>query len=511
MKSHYVKDLLQLDAGQMFRSTFRLKNMQMLEKKSGGLYFSTLLCDKTGEVQAKWWNGREQHLTEAQQKPYAMVSGKVDDYNGKRQVIIQAVPMWLGDVGDSSEYEAAAALPLASLSARLDAHIASVRNPYLQSLLNGVFEDVPFRNRFDKWPGAKSMHHAYRHGLLQHTLEVTDVAGAIADKQRSWGYVPLSKSLIVAGALLHDVGKVFEIEVHGDECSMSRTGMMLGHIAIGRQVVNGKMSKISDFPPELRDAILHVIDAHHGKPEFGSPIPPQFAEAQIIHMADLLSAQMFYFQEVAQSVSEEFSKSWKLDNRQVYTRSWMYLDGPALAPGIVKEAPVTPAPQAGRAPAGLGSLPVFRFHNTTDEAGANTAFHTRRLPLVGRAAAGVPQFAEQHIESYFQVEDERLPLDEHYLLLVEGDSMTGDGIRDGGMVVVRRQEAQEADMISVVYFDDRSEAALKRVAQTDGGTLELLSSNPTFAPIPVADPASLRICGRVVGIIQNEEGSVHAH
>jgi 3'-5' exoribonuclease len=506
VKSHYVKDLVQMPVGETFKSTFRLKSPQILQTKTGKSYLFARLADKTGEIEAKWWDGCEHHLNETHQKRYATISGKIDDYKGKTQIIIQSIPEWLDEPIDLTEYELNAPLPFGKLYSRLEAHIASVIYPPLKTLLKLIFEDVSFRKRFDTWPGAKNMHHAYRHGLLQHTLEVTDIACGMAEKQCSWGYPPLSKNLIVAGALLHDVGKVYEIETDGDDYSISRRGKLFGHINIGQMWVNKKINKIPDFPLDVQDAIIHIIDAHHGRPEYGSAKPPMFAEAQIVHMADLLNVQLYYFHETSQTASQEFLYASKLEGRQVYNRSWRFtddIDGVVPADVRIEETPgVYSVPQVGN------NLPKFRFH--TSDSTPNTVFHTLRMPLVGRAAAGMPVFSEEHIENYFEVEDERLSAGDYYLLRIDGDSMTGDGIQDQDTVVVRRQSSQEPEIISVVYFDDRSEAAIKRIAKTKIDGIELLSSNPHYAPIPVADPSSLRVSGRVIGILQNPESDIHA-
>lgn len=494
MKSHFIQDLLQMPPGQTFQSIFRLKSPKMLPKKNGDLYLQLLLADATGELEAKLWHGDEAHCEQAKQTPYALVSGKVDSYDGKRQAIIHAFSDWQYCPKEVSLYEAVAPLPLNELQARLNAHIASLQSAHLKALINGVFGDNAFRRRFDCWPAAKRMHHACRHGLLQHTLEVTDLAAAMADAQRSWGYAPLSRDLVIVGALLHDVGKVYEIEAVGGDYAISQDGELLGHILIGQQWVSKKISQIAGFPAELRTAILHIIDSHHGKPEYGSPIPPKFVEAQIVQMADLLDTQMFYFQEAAQTATEETVKVWGLDNRRVLTRSWH--DFLMVAKETSESTPLSPVlHEAG--------LPTLRFRTAPAHAGDNLTFRTVRLPLIGRAAAGMPQFAEQHIEDYVDVEEEGLKAGDHYLLQVEGESMIGDGIQDGDRVVVHRQTHHAPEDIVVVFFDDRNEAAIKRIHQTNDQALELRSSNPAFAPIPVSDTSTLRLCGRVIGILRN--------
>jgi 3'-5' exoribonuclease len=507
VKSHYVKDLIAGENGVQFQCIFRIARPEVKQKNAGGTFLTFLLSDKTGEIEAVWWEGNAQHLEMARQKPYAKICVEVNSYKGKRQVKAISVSEWQEIPDEISDFEKVAQLPLDTLCQRLDAHLKSVQNRHLKALLKEVFEDQQFRSLFNDAPAALRRHHACRHGLLQHTLEVTDFASCLAKSQRNWGYLPVSYDLVVAGALMHDVGKVHELSWTEDgEYEMTSQGEFLGHITQGILWMQYKIQMVSKkekFPAELKNAILHIINSHHGKLEFGSPITPKFPEAQMIHAADQTSVELFYMQEAVQTASQEFVFVEKMERRKIYTRPWEHLEDTVIMPEKIEANPANSFVQNGG-----NKLPKFRFHSSGET--PNTVFHTRRLPLIGRAAAGMPVFSEEHIENYFEVEDERLSAGDLYLLRIDGDSMTGDGIQDQDTVVVRRQSSQEPEIISVVYFDDRSEAAIKRIAKTKIDGIELLSSNPHYAPIPVADPSSLRVSGRVIGILQNPESDIHA-
>ena len=512
MKTHYVADVLKLALGERVQSLFRLSGVKQCQKKNGSPYLRFQLVDRTGSIEAKWWSCSHEEHSESQQFRYAKITGTVDVYKGQKEITVSSAE-WSPEPDDSFEYEMVASLPLTILRERLEAHIASVQAPHLNSLLRHVFDDEKFRSLFDYAPAAQYRHHACRYGLLQHTLEVTDLTASMAAAQRSWGYIPVSRDLAVAGALLHDVGKIKELTWTQDgEYGASRFGELIGHIMIGVQWVNNKINGIKGFPIELREALLHIITSHHGKTDYGSPIPPKFVEAQIVHAADLLNVQLFYMQEAAQSAKGDFVKVGKLEDRRVYTRSWELMN--STSENRLKEPTVTYQTEADDPKFNSGTvelrrvnpLPLFRFRTAQEPPGGNAVFQTRHLPLVGRAAAGLPKFAEDHVEGYYDVEDSSLFNDRDiYLLRVEGDSMTGDGIQDNDVVVVRRQEQLEKDEVAVVFLDEREEAAIKRVRYNRDGTVSLLSSNPAYAPLEISDPNSIHVCGRVLGLLQEAE------
>lgn len=496
VKKLFVRDLHSLTRDTSIEGEFAIKGIRLCAQKGGGQHLSFDLVDVTGCIRAKWWNRDESHCQALDAVRYGRIFGRVDDYQQMRSVVVTKIDD-LGVPENLSDFEVVAALPLAELARRLDSHIASVRNPHLAALLGLIFEDRDLRHSFAEAPAAKSNHHACRHGLLQHTLEVTDIAAAVADVQQTWGYERnAERDLVVAAALLHDIGKIYELSWRGDDYDYTRRGELLGHITMGTQAVASRMNKVPEFPSLLRDALLHAILSHHGKLEWGSAVVPMMPEAQIVHMADLLDAHLFYMQEAEAEASEGFVWQRKLDNRRIFVRSEEI--APAAAPSDVKPHVPTPfaappgAPWAARRP-----IPVLRFA-TAGGSLSDISFETRRLPLIGSVAAGLPLAADQSIEDQIDVEADGLPSDpDTFLLRVCGDSMAGDGIVNGDLVVVRPQEHHEPEDIVVALLRGNNEAAIKRVA-SQSGEVFLTSSNPDFAPISVPDPEDLQVRGRVV-------------
>lgn len=489
MKTLFVRDLHVLEPNTAVDAEFAVKSVTLCAHKNGGHSLTLELADVSGCIPARWWERNNGHCQALQTVRYGRVAGHISIYQQKRSVIVTRIDD-IGAPSDLSDYEAVAALPLPELTRRLQAYIKSIRNPHLASLLSLIFGDTGFYGAFADAPAAKSNHHACRHGLLQHTLEVVDIAAAVADVQAAWGYAQSAeRDLVVAGALLHDIGKVREL-AWDDGCnSYTRQGSLLGHVTLGTNWVSFKMGKVPNFPPLLRDALLHIIVSHHGKPEWGSPVAPMMPEAQIVHAADLLDAQLFYMREAEAEAGEEFVSTWKLDKQKVFVRP------ETIAPPAAVDADTAPVPAfipSPKTPRPL--LPTLRFR----VAGQAASFDTRRLPLIGHVAAGPPLPAEQHWEDQCDVETGGLPPDpQTFLLRVHGDSMAGDGIRDGDIVVVRPQEHHEPEDIVVALLRGSGEAAIKRVEVQDG-KVRLVSSNHEFAPIPVPDPQDLQVRGRVV-------------
>lgn len=518
MKTHYVDELIKSPRETQFRSTFRLDGVTRGITKFGKPFLRFRLTDRTGSIPAKWWDCGDAASDKPLPSIYAVVSGRVESREDGAEVNLTAAPEWIPQPENTDEYELLAPLSLSALKIRLDDHIQSIESRPLRAMVATIFQDDSFRKSFDFAPAAEQMHHVCRHGLLQHTVEVADLAAAIADVQKTWGYRSINRDLAVAGALLHDIGKVDELGRGADGAyRVTPRGYFIGHIVSGVQRVNRAINQTPDFPPGLKDIVLHLVLAHHGKREWGSPVTPALAEAQIVHLADQVDVQLFYLQEASAASSEDFTKAWKLGNQRLYTRSVDELlsDGGDSGGRVheVEESPFVSGENEilrrlneSRLQNGVSALPVFRTCKDTDAPGHR--FRTRRLPLVGRAAAGPPVLAEEYIEDYVDVDSDGLPADSQlYLLRVAGESMNGDGIHDGDLVVVRKQRLHRPADIVVVYLPDREEAAIKRLIRQPDGQVRLDSSNPAVLPIVIGDARNAQVHGRVVGIVRGNEHS----
>lgn len=322
MKRVFVSHIREMRKGDTFQDVFYLRDVRRAEKRSGrGCYLAMELLDRTGAVDAKLWSGADRAWNSISAgHRYAWVRGTVGEYRGSMDVALQEV-VPADEPSDVSDYIVSSALDADTLWRRLDAHKASLLDCHLHEVLSRFFDDIAFREKFDRTPAAIRNHHACRGGLLQHSVEVADIAAGIADAQATWGYRPVNRDLVVTAALLHDAGKVHELEGERDY-QYTRGGYLFGHILTGHDMVCQMIDRIPAFPDLLGTLLLHCLLAHHGRLEHGSPVVPMLPEAQIVHAADMLDAQLYAMTTAAESSREEFAWTRGLDNRRIFTKGW---------------------------------------------------------------------------------------------------------------------------------------------------------------------------------------------
>jgi 3'-5' exoribonuclease len=255
--------------------------------RGGGEYLSLLLQDATGQLSARVFDNVARSTQEFEAGEFVKVQGRTQVHNGRMQLLVEKIRRVID--GDSEEgfreedCTEIAPRPIDEMWAELQAVVASVENPFVRQLLKAVVAEHEPRLRV--WPAAMSVHHAYRSGFLEHVLKVTDVARALA---RTYG---ADVDVVTAGALLHDIGKLRELE-YDTAVAYSREGNLLGHITIGAMMVRGASAAIPGFPEALRAHIEHVVLSHHGERDLGSPVVPMTPEAFIVAMADDLDATL---------------------------------------------------------------------------------------------------------------------------------------------------------------------------------------------------------------------------
>lgn len=285
----YIKDLTE---GARVSDIYLIKSRTSAVTKTGKDYWNVVLQDKTGAVDAKVWDLGSAGIEEFEAKEYVDIVGTVTVFNGALQVKIERAR-----VAREGEYEPADYLPVSKynideMMAELVAMIEKTENPYLKQLLRSFFvEDEEFIGKFRFSSAAKSVHHSFVGGLLEHTLSVAKNCEYFAAH-----YGVLNRDLLVAAAICHDIGKVREV-VPYPENDYSDEGNLLGHIIIGAEMVGERIAKIPGFPVNLANELRHCILAHHGELEFGSPKKPAIIEAVALSFADNLDAKMETFME----------------------------------------------------------------------------------------------------------------------------------------------------------------------------------------------------------------------
>ncbi len=287
--------LNELKDGDRISSVYLCKKAATLMTKTGKEYMSLTLMDKTANTDAKIWDPNSEGIGEFQELDYIYISGDVTVFNGTIQINIRRLRK-----AEENEYDPKDYLPMSpfdndTMYSQLKNVIDTVKNPYLNKLLKSFFiEDPDFVESFRKCSAAKTVHHSFVGGLMQHTLTVTRLC-----KIYTKAYVGLDHDLLITAALLHDIGKVKELSQF-PENDYTDDGQLLGHIYMGAEMISYHAKEIEDFPSKLLSELQHCILAHHGELEFGSPKTPELIEAYALHMADNTDAKLETFIEAVQ-------------------------------------------------------------------------------------------------------------------------------------------------------------------------------------------------------------------
>ena len=293
---HYIETLRE---GERINEIFLCKNKQSAMTKNGKPYESLILQDKTGTLDAKIWEPGSQGIDDFEKLDYINVYGDITSFQGALQLNVKRVRRAQPGEYDPQDYLPVSRFDIEDMYAELTGFIVKMSNPYLRRLASGFFlEDDDFAKRFKFHSAAKSVHHGFVGGLLEHTLGVTRMSSSIAK-----AYPMLNEDLLVTAAMFHDIGKLEELS-RFPENDYTDEGQLLGHIMIGAMQVKERIASISGFPRKLENELIHCILAHHGELEFGSPKKPAIAEAVALSFADNIDAKMETMREAFANVPE---------------------------------------------------------------------------------------------------------------------------------------------------------------------------------------------------------------
>jgi len=281
-KTVFIRDL---KPHQAVQDTFLVRQQARRTGRNGSAYLDLELQDSTGVVPAKLWDCGEARLDFAADD-LVLVSATAEDYQGRLQLRLEKIQRSLGADADLRDYLPAATRDAGEMYAALLARVGRMQPGPLRQLVESVLADPAIARAYQLAPAAATYHHAYLGGLLEHVLSLSGLADRVADH-----YPSLDRDLVLAGIVLHDVGKIHELSYSGG-FRYSTRGQLLGHIAIGLEMVWEKMRAIPGLPSGLKDRVAHVILSHHGKLEFGSPKEPMFPEALVVHYLDDLDSKL---------------------------------------------------------------------------------------------------------------------------------------------------------------------------------------------------------------------------
>jgi 3'-5' exoribonuclease len=283
MKSPYVSEL---QANQIVTGMFLVQHKDIRQKKSGEPYLSMTLADRTGELDAKMFDNAAEVLDAFERGDFVRVKGLLQVFQNRPQLTVHKILAIAESEVDFADYFPASKRDRNEMFAELRSWIASMTNPHLKGLLEAMFADEVIALAYRTAPAAKSVHHAWLGGLIEHVLSLCHLA-----KFTAAHYANIDFDLLLAGVILHDIGKIREL-TYARGFGYSTEGQLLGHIVMGVRMIDDKLRQVPDFPAPLRDLLMHMILSHHGELEFGSPKVPLFAEAVLLHHLDNLDSKM---------------------------------------------------------------------------------------------------------------------------------------------------------------------------------------------------------------------------
>ena len=283
MKSPFVNEL---EPNKLITTSFLVHSKEIRQKKSGELYLSLLLADRTGELDAKMWDNVAEVIDAFERDDFVRVKGLVQIFHNRPQMTIHKVRRMDDSEIDLIDYFPSSRRDQEEMWRELRGIVDGIANVHLKALLEAMFEDEDVARRYRRAPAAKSIHHAFLGGLIEHVLSLCGLARLTAQH-----YPYIDRDLLLTGVILHDIGKIYELNYERG-FSYSNEGQLLGHIHIGLRMVAEKLRGLPAFPPALRSLVEHMILSHHGKLEYGSPKVPQFPEALMLHYLDDMDSKM---------------------------------------------------------------------------------------------------------------------------------------------------------------------------------------------------------------------------
>ena len=303
-----MKYIESLREGERINEVYLCKFKQAALTKAGKPYDNVILQDKTGTLEAKIWDPGSVGIDEFDAMDYVAVTGDITSFQGNLQLSIKRVRKVGEGEYDPKDYLPATDKNVDEMYAELMSFVNSVKNPYLSRLLHSFFDDADFAKAFKFHSAAKSVHHGFVGGLLEHTVSVTRNCDYFAQN-----YPFLNRDMLLTAAMFHDIGKLKELSTF-PENDYTDAGQLLGHIIIGTEWIGEKIREIDGFPEVLANELKHCILAHHGELEYGSPKKPALVEALALSFADNLDAKMETVRELLNNVPDN-NLTWQGYNR----------------------------------------------------------------------------------------------------------------------------------------------------------------------------------------------------
>jgi 3'-5' exoribonuclease len=328
MKEFFLSDCVRFE-NKIIVSSFVVTTKQVKPKKSGEPYLALTLADRCGQIEAKMWDNVEDAIDVFEQDDFLKIKGLLNRYKNRFQLTIHKLRK-LGDSEvDFADYLPKSPNDLDELWRALAGFIDSFQDPFLKTLVRDFMGDPEIASAYRSAPAAKTLHHAYIGGLLEHVLSLFRSCDLLCRN-----YSQINRDLLLTGAFLHDIGKIHELSYRRSFSYTSR-GQLLGHMIIELEMLQAKIANIPHFPHELKTLLEHLIISHHGQYEFGSPKLPMFPEALMLHYLDDLDSKMeamrAHFEREAENDSSWTSYNASLGRTLLNTAKFLQKERAAVA------------------------------------------------------------------------------------------------------------------------------------------------------------------------------------
>lgn len=323
MTKQFISEIKDRDS---INSAFLVKDKIMAMAKNGKPYMNLRLMDKSGDIDAKLWDNVELLDKQFDKDDFVRIKGKSSIYMNKMQVVIAEITRISEDEVVLADFLPVSPRSIDDMRQELTDVVAAMYDPHLKGLLQAFLTDQAFMKQYCAAPAAKGMHHVYLGGLLEHSLALVKLAKTIIPL-----YGGINEDLLIAGALLHDVGKIHEMSFER-AIDYTDAGKLLGHITIGVELVEEKIRLVEGFPRELSLLLKHMLLSHHGQYEYGSPKRPKTIEATILNYLDDMDSKINGIR--AHIAKESASSSRWTAHHRLYDRYFFKCNGMDQEPEV---------------------------------------------------------------------------------------------------------------------------------------------------------------------------------
>src|SRR6266487_3549455 len=336
MKDFFLSDCPRFE-NKIITSSFVVTTKQVKPKKTGEPYLALTLADRCGQIEAKMWDNVEDALDAFEQDDFLKIKGLLNKYKNRFQITIHKLRRIADSEVDFADYLPKTTKNIDDLWQTVGEFVTSFEDPYLKALVQAFMSDSEIAAAYRSAPAAKTLHHAYIGGLLDHVVSLFRSCDLLCKN-----YPQINRDLLLTGAFLHDIGKIHELAFTRSFSYTSR-GQLLGHMVIELEMLQAKIADIPGFPDELKTLLEHLIISHHGQYEFGSPKLPMFPEALMLHYLDDLDSKMesmrAHFEREAESDSNWTSYNPSLGRVLLNTAKFLKKEQPPAAVAAVASSP----------------------------------------------------------------------------------------------------------------------------------------------------------------------------